>query len=112
MKQPTLSGLDIDEREKTMLKKNLTSLFALALVALAVPAFAGDVIGDYEDTFVEGSESTLTISSYDVDTEEYSWFTYEALEDADNEQASVAPIREVDCQDTDDVSVGHFPTSD
>jgi len=95
-----------------MLKKNLTSIFALALVVLAVPAFAGDVIGDYDDTFVEGSESTLTISSYDVDTEELSWFSYEAPAETDNERASIAPIRELDLRDSDDVSVGHFSTSD
>lgn len=91
-----------------MLKRNLTSLTALALVALAVPAFADSPAGDYDDTFVEGSEATLSISSYDVDTEELSWFIYEAPEGAENRADRVVAIGGVDCRDTDDASFAHF----
>ena len=40
MRQQAPEGFPINERENAMLKKNLTTLFAVALVVLAVPALA------------------------------------------------------------------------
>lgn len=91
-----------------MSKKNLTTLIALALVTLAVPAFAEDPLGDYEDTFAEGGPATLSLANYDVDTEEFSWFFYEAPEGMEARGEAVMATRGVDCRDTDEGTVIYF----